>query len=215
MPTPHDQDVLVAYAKETIGTPGPWPGGWPHDIEAALIDAVFSVRATYGSRVVGSETGVFGAVTRWRAHRDGHADDLHVLADTAPSVLAQKTNAGRIARRSKAEIVVEAANALKNVGVRNAADVLEKEEPARVAYRSVKGCGPVTWRYFRMLVGLDDVKPDTWVMRFVQDRLPHIHTTDEAALLIAGAAAELGVEAKQLDHAIWLYRRSRKAASAA
>ena len=116
---------------------------------------------------------------------------------------------------SPAEIVVEAANALKNVGVRNAADVLEKEEPARVAYRSVKGCGPVTWRYFRMLVGLDDVKPDTWVMRFVQDRLPHIHTTDEAALLIAGAAAELGVEAKQLDHAIWLYRRSRKAASAA
>ena len=58
-----------------------WPGGWPGKVEAALIDAVLSIRATYGQ----SHNGVRGAIQRWQAARDGGAlDDLTVLASCAP-----------------------------------------------------------------------------------------------------------------------------------
>jgi len=46
-----NEETLHQYVVETIGDrPGSWPGGWPGEIEAALIDAVFSVRAHYGHR---------------------------------------------------------------------------------------------------------------------------------------------------------------------
>ena len=42
------------HVKETIGEDPAqwtkWPGGWPGDIESALIDAVFSARAIYRSK---------------------------------------------------------------------------------------------------------------------------------------------------------------------
>lgn len=93
-------DVLHKYVLETVGeNPADWPGGWPDEIEAALIDAVFSVRARYGSRE--RKTGVFGAVTRWREHRGEPADDLRVLAAVAPDTLRSITNNGKVARRYK------------------------------------------------------------------------------------------------------------------
>ncbi len=50
----NEEDQLHAYVLATIGDQIPaWPGGWPDEIDAALIDAVFSVRAHYGSREAG------------------------------------------------------------------------------------------------------------------------------------------------------------------
>jgi hypothetical protein len=61
-----------------------WPGGWPGKVEAAPIDAVLSISATYGQ----SHNGVRGAIQRWQAARDGGAlDDLTVLASCAPPSL--------------------------------------------------------------------------------------------------------------------------------
>lgn len=201
-------EVLAEYVGEKIGdAPTEWPGGWPDDIEAALIDAVFSVRARYGSRVEGKETGVYGAVTRWRDHRGGTADDLEVLAETDAEELRKHTNKGRSSRRSKAEIVIDAARALRDAGIRHASDFGPRQEEARRAYLSVRGCGHVTWNYFRMLLGYDDVKPDTWVMKFVQDVLPDVNDREEAKKLVVAVSERLGVEAKRLDHAIWWYRR--------
>src|SRR3954454_24846123 len=78
------EDLLYGQVVKNIGaTPDAWPGGWPGEVEAALIDAVFSVRARYGNRTSG--TGVYGAVTRWRAHRTVPADDLAALAATPES----------------------------------------------------------------------------------------------------------------------------------
>ena len=91
-------DVLHGYVLETVGQdPTAWPGGWPDEIEAALIDAIFSVRARYGNRA--RKTGVFGAVSRWREHRGASANDLRVLAGTAPDTLRSVTNNGKVARR--------------------------------------------------------------------------------------------------------------------
>lgn len=82
-----------------------------------------------------------------------------------------------------------------------------RQEDAQAAYTSVKGCGQVTWQYFRMLLGHDDVKPDTWVMRFVQDRLPSIKSTAEASQIVSAVADRLGASKTDLDHAIWLMAR--------
>lgn len=205
-----DLDMLHQHVIETVGdAPGAWPGGWPDDVEAALIDAVFSVRARYGSRE--RRTGVYGAVVRWREWRDGDGDDLRDLATVDEDRLRTLTNSGKISGRYKAAIVIDAAQALVDVGVVNASDFTKRMPQARGAYLSVKGCGPVTWAYLRMLLGLEDVKPDTWVMRFVQHRLRHVTSTKEASELVVGVAARMGVSATVLDHAIWRYQRSQPA----
>lgn len=207
----NDLEVLHDYVVETIGaSPTAWPGGWPNEVEAALIDAVFSVRARYGSRERG--TGVYGAVMRWRDFRNDEANDLQVLADVDEDQLRTLTNSGKINGRYKARVVMDAARALTSIGVVHASDVAARLPEARGAYLSVKGCGPVTWSYFRMLLGIDDVKPDTWLMRFVQDRLPHVRSTADASQLVTGVASRMNVSSTALDHAIWSYRRTQPAA---
>jgi hypothetical protein len=78
----HDVALLVCALEAPLPGDWPeWPGGWPGKVEAALIDAVLSIRATYGQ----SHNGVRGAIQRWQAARDGGAlDDLTVLASCAP-----------------------------------------------------------------------------------------------------------------------------------
>lgn len=209
-----DLDVLHEYVLETIGSsPAEWPGGWPNEVEAALIDAVFSVRARYGSRQ--KATGVYGAVTRWRNFRTEKADDLRVLAAVDEAHLRNLTNSGKLSGRYKATVVMDVALALSSIGILHARDVAARLPEAKRAYLSVKGCGPVTWSYFRMLLGIDDVKPDTWLMRFVQDRLPHVRNTAEASQLVTTVASRLKVSSTALDHAIWRYRRAQPEPSSA
>jgi hypothetical protein len=59
-----------------------------------------------------------------------------------------------------------------------------------------------------MLTNVDDVKADTWINRFVHDRIPDA-TTAQAAALVTAVAARMHVDARRLDHAIWAYRRAR------
>src|SRR5262249_13696844 len=140
-------------------------------------------------------------------HRKEAADDLAVLAETPEAELRSITNAGRLAGRTKAQVVIDAAQALTSAGVVHAADFPRHEADARAAYLSIKGCGPVTWAYFRMLLGHDDVKPDTWVQRFVQDKIPTATSPAQTSRLVQAVAAQMSVDATALDHAIWRYRR--------
>ena len=165
--------------------------------------------AATGPFVEGSsdKTGVFGAVTRWREYRREPANDLRVLAGTAPGVLRSITNNGKVARRYKADVVVDAAVALQQAGIVTAQDFRDNQVPAKAAYLSVKGCGPVTWAYVGMLSEVDGIKPDTWLKRFVQDRIPNANQ-HEVTLLLTAVAERMNIEARRLDHAVWAYRRS-------
>jgi len=135
----------------------PWPGGWPHEIEAALLEAVFSIRAKYGRPVSGATvaTGIRAVVHRWQQHRHGRADDLQPLAACDPLLLADIVdNHSKASRRLKAGIVVDAAGRLvRDTGLRHAAEFTGSDHQ-RLVYLAAPGCGPVTWSYLGMLVAM-------------------------------------------------------------
>jgi hypothetical protein len=201
-------DRVVAHVRSTLPPPwAVWPGGWPDQIDAALLDAVLSIRAKYGQ----PHNGVRGAVRRWQDTRE-HADDLTVLADCTPSDLAgvighQKLSGGKL----KSQAIIEAATRLIDAGVRHAVDLDPKFKTHRHAYVGVHGLGAVTWEYFLMLLGRPGVKADRWIIRFVDEAIPECaHTSETARNLIVAAADRLGVSPTALDHAIWSLMRARR-----
>lgn len=201
-PVQSDLDLVLAGIAKKLPAEWPqWGGGWPNEIEAALLDAVLSIRSRYGKKPT---TGVRGAVGRYRAHRGAPLDDLAALATIEPAelqtVLRNRQKTGRV---TKAEAIVTAAAALSAVGVVHAADLDPQSELHRSTYCSVRGLGPVTWRYFTMLLGTPGVKADTWIVRFVGDALSRQVSPAEAEELIGAAADELAVDRTALDHAIW------------
>lgn len=206
-----DVDRVVSYARTVLPDNWTaWPGGWPDEVEAALLDAVLSIRARYG----GPETGVRGAVARWRSYRAGAPlDDLTELAGCPAEELArildnhQKVSGGA----SKAAAIVEAAQRLGAAGVRHAGDVNIADPAQRDAYTDVRGLGEVTWAYFGMLLRGEGVKADTWVTRFLQEALERSCTTSEAEKLMTAAAAKLGASATAFDHAVWDHMRRSEA----
>lgn len=213
----HDDDVrlVVAAVKDKLPEVWTaWPGGRKGEIEAALLDAVLSIRSRYG-RAAGEgreETGVRKAVTAYRTERGNvPLDDLAVLAAFDPERL--QTVLGNRQKTSgvpKAAAIVSAASALMGVGVRHAADVDGGDLAQRRAYRSVHGLGKVTWTYFTMLLGTPGVKADTWICRFVGEAIDRTVGSDEATELLQAAATELGKSPTDLDHAIWSHMRTRR-----
>lgn len=211
-PEQEQLELLLSHINNTLGNDLlAWPGGWPHDIEAALIDAIFSIRARYGTPT----TGVRAVVHRWLKHRGGQANDLSALAGSDPDeVRSILMNNAKASGRYKAEVVIEASRRLAAAQLTHAADFMTGSEhqlaEMKSAYLSVKGCGPVTWHYFGMLLGRPDSKPDTWIMRYVRNALndPTVSTEDARALITEAAEAR-GVNISQLDHSIWAYARAQ------
>ncbi|GGL98834.1 hypothetical protein [Nakamurella endophytica] len=202
-----DVQLLVDEIHRRVGTDwAKWPGGWPGEVEVALIDAVLSIRARYGS----PDTGVRGAIGRYRNHsgRSGHLDDLSALAATDPAELAATLhNRQKVSGTFKADLIVLAAQGLLASGVDHAEDVHGDSADQRRAYTRIHGLGPVTWEYFTMLLGHPGVKADTWIVRFVQQAIGRSASAGEAAALVKAAAAQLEKESSHLDHAIWSVAR--------
>ena len=185
----------------------PWPGGWPDQIEAALIDAVLSISAQYGS----AENGVRGAVARYRIARGtDRPNDLVKLAEYDPEQLQIVLNNQKVSGRTKATAVVEAAGNLLAAGVKSAADLDPRNPVHKKAYTCVHGLGPVTWEYFGMLLGKPGIKADRWIVRFVNRALCREVSPSEARSLLIEAAGELKATPTDLDHAVWAYERDYK-----
>lgn len=191
-----------------------WPGGWPDQIEAALIDAVLSIRAKYGQ----PHNGVRGAVAQYRGAQEGPLNSLQRLAGYEDAELQallgikQETSG-----RSKASAIIEAARALGAQGVEQAADLDVSKH--KKAYVSVHGLGPVTWEYFTMLMGKPGVKADRWIIRWVSDAVgrsdDQLSSAETRALLVEAheqlkvSMGDATPSLTQLDHAIWSHARRR------
>lgn len=199
---PTDLQIIVAAA-ETIPTTG-YPGGWPDEIEAALIDAVLSIQARYGT----PHTGVRAATARYRAGVGTVLDDLTRLATAEPAALADLLrNHQRTGGRLKAAAIVEAADNLVTAGVRHAAHLAPTDTRHRRAYVRVRGLGPITWDYLLMNLGHPGVKADTWILRWIHSTLHRPVNAAHARRLIIDAAEDLEVSPTTLDHAIWAHAR--------
>lgn len=99
----------------------PWLGGRKDKIEAALIDAVLSIQANYGSE----HNGVRGAVKRYAERGADSTDlnDLSRLAEIDEDELQDLLNDQMISGRTKVSAIQEAAKNLVDVGVVRASDL--------------------------------------------------------------------------------------------
>lgn len=73
----------------------------------------------------------------------------------------------------------------------------------------VKGLGPTVYRWLVMRLGVETVKPDVHIRRFVEDCLRRGVTDDEIVEVVCAAARELGMRTYELDWSIWEYQRAR------
>ena len=73
----------------------------------------------------------------------------------------------------------------------------------------------LSWRYFLMLAGREDlVKPDRMIFRFLERVLGRPVGADEAQAMLTAAARELdhefpGIKPRTLDNLIWRQERER------
>lgn len=213
-----DGAKIAASVLEHLGPPAAWiswPGGYPDRPDLALVDAVMSIRARYGTtRPDGPVTGVTGAVARYREHAgDAGPDWMSHLAGQDPRGLEEVVGRSVTGGRRKAEAIVDAARRFNDAGVFSALPFNPEDEDQRRLYTGVQGLGPVTWDYFCMLLGHPGVKPDTWIGRFVEAAIGQTLTPSEAGAAVKAAAAQLGANPSQLDHAIWDYARRTRLAS--
>lgn len=217
----HEQAHAVAAVRRAVAKIdnaefSAYRGGWPNQIGAALVDAVFSMRATYDSRTPG--VGVLGRVRAFRDAFPEATDDLRVLAALDEADLRRVMGNAKTAQRYKSVCVIEAAGALTRLHppVLTSADVaardVEEAEEIDRAYTSVRGLGRVTAEYFRMLLGVPGVKADVMVIRFVNAALAakgiaRVGGPDARELIVQTHGEDpRGVGLTAYEHAIWRTR---------
>jgi hypothetical protein len=202
---PTDPARLIEHLTATVPDWASGPGGWPDEIEAALIDSVMGIRATYGSPT----TGVRAAIARWREHEQPRPlDDLTRLADMDAAELSDAVaNRQRLAGGPlKTAGIVQAAARLRGVGVRKAAE-LHPDDPAhRAAYEGVAGLGPVTWQYLTLMLGSPG-QDATWLADFNSAAVVRDVSVGEALDLTEAAAASAGTDPTRVLRAIWTHQR--------
>lgn len=136
-------------------------------------------------------------------------DDLNRLSEpTGRSLMDVAANRSTTGGAMKAEVVGTVAATLVAEGIQHSADLQDKEKfaTAKRIYLSQKGLGKVTWSYFAMLNGVDDVKADTHLVAYVNKKLGLEGSDrvgpDEVRELLDGVHHGFG-NLTALDHAIW------------
>lgn len=220
-PTPDDvESVLAAVEAIPPSLFDRYEGSRENEITTALIDAVFSIRASYDSATPGR--GVSGRLSTFRDEHPEALDDLHALLEVGAQEIARIMGDGKTSQRSKASAVIEAAEALATAGVVTSADLRDKATSGQEGYQTVKtaytgihGLGKITFEYLMMLVGVPGVKSDVMIRRFVAHALgEHEVSPERAHALVVGAHAELRQRTgfsrnlTAFDHAIWLHQRA-------
>jgi hypothetical protein len=198
-----------------------WRGGWPQQADAALVDAVFSTRASY-------ETTVLPLVHRWIDARDGRPElgtGVSALTnagrDFVFSVVAnQQFVPGRV-HKLKVDAVLEVAEQLNAERLDAADQIVAAAYADRDAVRAIvertKGVGRAQSSYFLMLLGVQGVKADTMVTDWVTRELDtEPLSQDQIEQIVAGAARHHRINQDQIvvDHGIWraesLRRQTRR-----
>lgn len=184
------------------------PTGWPGEIEAGLLDAVLSIRATYGRPT----TGVRAAVQRWREQRGGvHLDDLRVFeAVDADSMADVVHNRQRLADGSLKTVgLLRAAQRLRDVGVTRTRELRADSPVHRAAVADVPGLGDATWHYLTLVTDAPQREPSPRVADAVRTMLGSDVSPAATNVLLAHAAEAFDVDVMTLELAVWRLGRAR------
>jgi hypothetical protein len=73
----------------------------------------------------------------------------------------------------------------------------------------IKGLGPAVYRSLAMRMGVDTVKPDVHVLRFVSGAIGRNATQAEAVDGLTEVATRLGIPARDLDWSVLQYQKAR------
>jgi hypothetical protein len=71
----------------------------------------------------------------------------------------------------------------------------------------VRGLGPTVYNWLVMRLGVETVRPDIHIMRFVESTLGRRVSEADAVEVVCEAARQLGLPAYELDWRIWEYQR--------
>ncbi|HVX22747.1 MAG TPA: hypothetical protein VHB02_15470 [Acidimicrobiales bacterium] len=214
-------DLLVARCQAQLPPLSSWAaaGGYPNSLSMAILDAIWAMGARY--------TITRGVITRYVSSR--RARSAEPFNDSVSDLLAEYERQGgvngfieeigtrnRVSTQPGAEfkgvVVHQAALAFRELGVDTAQQFIEAQgtslgQALEAQWRSLPGQGSgISWRYLRMLVGLEDVKPDRMVLRFLESSLNRSVDIEEAVELVRAAAGRLGVGVRALDHEIWEFQ---------
>jgi hypothetical protein len=203
------------------------PPGYAH-LSLSLIDAVYSIRSRYSAvkRVIAgyaAATGTASEPLSARSNPGFREQGLDCLLDNAGTLrgeaLTEALFAGSRSRtggRLKADVCIDAARRLQATSVNSIPDLTDRaDDPGvRQAWTSVHGLGWITWQYFCSLAGIDHLKPDVMLMRFVSDTLGRNVSPAETDVLLSRALSELlserpGLTKRALDHTIWRFERDQ------
>jgi hypothetical protein len=222
-----DDDALLHAVRTLLADPRGWrtPDAYA-SVGLAVIASVWSIGVRYQS--------VDNVIARYRAERvaAGHDPERDRPEDVrrfiascgGPEGFAERMrNRQRTSTRNgilKAEAVLQEAVILEDEGVAVPADLTragpERLDHLQARWSTVAGqASGVSWRAFSLLVGLEEVKPDRMIRRFVAAALGRPRETavgvDEARDLVKRAAARLGVSPTALDYAIWAHQSANSA----
>ena len=196
------------------------PRGYPH-LGLVVLDAMFSLQARYSTvvNVLSRYCSLPGTVD-WDDRFDSNATEhgvdelLAVLSPLSTHERCDLLDNRQIApgtKKRKADVCVEIADCLKshNVhGVEDFRNAVESSDELRRDTRKIKGVGPAAWRYMLSLSGVEKVKPDTMVVRWVRGIADPNVTPRAAAHLLESATLTLqqkniNVTVRGIDHLVW------------
>ena len=225
-----DIELIVDRITSDVAASADWivtPPGYAH-LSLALIDAVHSIRSRYSAvqRVVAAycaATGTSGEALTGRSSpgfREHGLDQLVLAAGSlAGADLARRLFGGSRSRSAgvlKADLCVVVARRLQAKSVTEIGHLRQRAGDAAVqrAWTGVHGLGWVTWQYFCSLAGIEHLKPDVMLMRFVACTLGRNVGPAETDALLTCAFEQLatswpGLSKRALDHSIWLFERDR------
>jgi hypothetical protein len=214
---------MLDHVEKTIGLDvsrwPTYPGGYPDECEAALLDSVFSLQARYGRS---ADRGARAVVNRWRQHTERTLNSLRLLVQDVdrlggPDGFRRVLGNDQIAvprapdQPTKALAVYTSAKSLLDIDVVTAEDVAhandDRPKELEKAIRTGRGIGQEAATYFLMNLGIPGVKADTMIQRFADVALGRPAGPQTARRLVSDAADFIGVNVLQLDHAIWRFGR--------
>ena len=202
------------------------PPGYQESLALCVVDSIWSIGITYATTSNVVDRYRTWVTSEGRGSADERTaseltDDISFIggggafADVVRNHNLTSSRGGVL----KADVVRDAAAVLVRLGVETTDDLRARagDEEVEVAWRSLHGQGSGTsWYYLQILAGVENVKPDRMICRFVADAggVESIIPADAYAALcgayelLRGAQPRLTL--RGLDHAAWNAGRSLK-----